>query len=124
MFESKVIEPTKTERVTPIVFEPKKDGSLRICVDYWKLDVVAERNFFPILKMDNCIDLLEDSWIFSTSDAICSYCQEEIRNTDRDETAFTSHQGLYWLSCMLVGLCYWPGTIQQTMDVIILSVQW
>lgn len=52
MLKMKVIEPARTEWASPIVLEPKKDGSLPFCVDYGKLKSVTVRDSYPILRID------------------------------------------------------------------------
>lgn len=55
MWEMKVIEPPETEWAAAIVFSPKKDGSIRFCVEYQTLNAVTKRDSYPIPRMDECI---------------------------------------------------------------------
>ena len=68
MKESGVIQPSTSERAAPIVFAPKKDGTLRFCIDYRRLNLVTIRDSYPIPRMDECIDSLGHAEIFSTLD--------------------------------------------------------
>lgn len=54
--EMDVIELTQKEWSSPIDFEPKKDGSLKLWVYYQKLNAVTVRDYYPIQRMDECID--------------------------------------------------------------------
>ena len=119
-----VIEPASTEWASPIVFVPKKDGELRFCIDYRKLNAMTVRDSYPIPRMDECIDSLGDATLFTTLDANSGYWQVEIDPADRDKTTFTSHFGLYRFLRMPFGLRNAPATFQRAMDVILASVRW
>ena len=95
MMEVDVIEPAVSEWAAPIVFAPKKDGSLRFCIDYRRLNAVTIRDSYPIPRMDECIDSLGDTQVFSTLDCNSGYWQLEVAPEDRHKTAFVSHHGLY-----------------------------
>lgn len=119
-----VIEPAQTEWASPIVFAPKKDGSLRFSVEYRKLNTVNVRDSYPIPRMDECIDSLGQATIFTTLDANSGYWQIEIDDDGRDKTSFTSHHGLFRFKRMPFGLKNAPGTSQRVVDVILATVKW
>ena len=70
-----VIEPAQSEWAAPVLFVPKKDGRLRFCVDYRKLNEIIVRDSYPLPRMDECIDSLAEAKIFSTLDANSGYWQ-------------------------------------------------
>lgn len=74
----KEIEPETTDWTTLILFDPKKDDSLRICVDYWKLEAIAIRDSSPIPRMDKRINRLGEAIIFSTPPAYSGYWPIEV----------------------------------------------
>lgn len=119
-----VMKPDLAEWAAPIIFAPKKDGSLRICVDYRKLSAVTIGDAYAIPRMDECIDFLGDAQVFSKLDANYGYWQVEIVEADLDKTAFTSPHGLYSFVRMLLGVQNAPGTFQRVIDVILLAVRW
>lgn len=90
-----VIEPAHTHWAAPTVFAPKKDGSPCFCVDYRKLNAISKRDVYPIPRTDACVESLGEDAFFSTVDADSRYWQVELVYEDLDETAFTSHCGLY-----------------------------
>ena len=59
-----VIEPTSAEWASPVVFVPKKDGTMRFRVDYRKLNAVTVRDSYPLPRMDECIDSLGDHCLY------------------------------------------------------------
>ena len=104
MLRAGVIEPATAEWATPVVFVPKKDGTMRFCVDYRKLYAVTVRDSYPLPRMDECIDSLGDATVFTTLDCNSGYWQVEIAEEDRDKTTFASHCGLYRFLRMPFGL--------------------
>ena len=103
---------------------PKKDNTLRFCVDYRKLNKVTQGDSYPLPRMDECIDSLGDATIFTTLDCSSGYWQVEIDERDRDKTTFTSHGGLYRFVRMPFGLKNAPETFQRAVDIILSRVKW
>lgn len=95
-----VIERTQTEWASPIVFVPKKYGTLCFCIDSHKLNPVAIQKWYWTPSMIECIELLDDSTIFSTLDADSRNCKVEIAEDDREKTEFMSHYGFFRFPCM------------------------
>ena len=58
-----------TEWAAPVVVTPKKDGTLRLCVNYRRLNAMTVRDAYPIPKMYECINSLWDAKVFSTLDS-------------------------------------------------------
>lgn len=94
MLQEEVIELTNRDWAIPIVFTPKKDGSLRICIEYSKLNAVFVSSSYSLSRLDKCIDFLGETRIFSTLNANLEYWKIETDTRDRSKTAFTSHYGL------------------------------
>lgn len=104
MLQEEFVEQTKTEWVSSIVFEPKKDGLLNFCVNYRRLNAMTVRNSFFLPSMNECINFLGEARIFSALDASSGYWHVEIDAHDRSKTAFRSHHGLFQIVRMPVGL--------------------
>ena len=68
---------------------------MRLSVDYGKPDAVPVRNSYPLPRMDECIDSLSDSTLFTTLDCNRGYWQVEIAGEDHDKTTLASHSCLY-----------------------------
>ena len=61
-----VIEPSNSEWAAPVLLAPKKDGRLRFCIDYSRLNTITVKDSYPIPRMDECIDSLEDKSLYDS----------------------------------------------------------
>lgn len=68
MLKVAVDDPDTSERASPIVFVPKITGSFRCCIEYCDLNALADKDSYPILKIDECIRFRGEAKIFSTLD--------------------------------------------------------
>jgi hypothetical protein len=82
----------------------KKDQSLRLCVDYWSLNVVTIKNKYPLPHIDILFDQLVGAKLFSKIDLHSGYHQIKIRPEDIPKTAFSIRYGLYEYLVMSFGL--------------------
>ncbi len=117
--EANVIEPTISEWAAPVLFVPKKDGKLRFCIDYRKLNEVTVKDSYPIPRMDDCLDSLGEATIFTGLDAYSGYWQMNVAKKDRHKTAFTCHAGTFQCVRMPFGLTNAPATFQRGLDMVL-----
>ena len=83
MLQQGIIEPSSSEWSAPIVLVKKKDGSLRLCVDYRRLNGVSETDAYPLPRVDEVIDRLGKSCFITTMDLTRGYWQVPVqRNQD------------------------------------------
>lgn len=95
MREAGVAEPVITGCASPVVFVLKKDGSLRFCEYYRRLNAVIVWDGYPILHMDKSVDSLGDAQNVSTLDTNCSYWQIEIDKKDVEKTSSMTHHRIF-----------------------------
>ena len=81
------IRPSTSPWGAPILFEKKKDGSLRLCIDYRQLNQATIRNQYPLPRIDELFDQLQGSWIYSKIDLRSGYHQLKVRENDVSKTA-------------------------------------
>ncbi|TNN13673.1 Transposon Ty3-G Gag-Pol polyprotein, partial [Schistosoma japonicum] len=68
MLDKKIIVPSSSPWASPIVLVKKKDSSLRLCVDYRRLNAITKRDSFPLPRIDATLDALNGACWFSTLD--------------------------------------------------------
>ncbi|KAL5515841.1 hypothetical protein EMCRGX_G001073 [Ephydatia muelleri] len=124
MLKSEIVQPSSSPWASPVVIVTKKDGSLRFCVDYRKLNSITRKDAYPLPRIDDSLDALNGSKWFSTLDLICGYWQVEMDENDRQKTAFCMQEGLFEFKVMPFGLCNAPATFQRLMDLVLSGIQW
>ena len=124
MWDAGVIEPATSEGAAPIALVPKKDGSLRFCVDYGQVNAKTVPDAYPRPGIDDCLDLLGDAVIFMTPDCNAGYWQVPVAPEDRDKTTFPSYLGTFRYTRMPFVLPNAPASFQSALDIILSGVRW
>ena len=99
-----------------MVIVKKKDNSLRICVDYRKLNAETEIDAYPMPRIDDILDQIGQAKYLSTLDLARGYWQVPVAKEDQHKTAFVTPFGLYQFTVMPFGLSGAPATFQRLMD--------
>ena len=124
MLAKDVIQQSSSPWASPIVLVRKKDGSIRFCVDYRKVNGITRKDAYPLPRVDDTLDTLSGSKWFTTLDLISGYWQVELEEKDREKTAFCTPDGLFEFKVMPFGLCNAPATFQRLMDMVLAGLQW
>src|SRR5271155_5491685 len=110
------IQPSTSPMASPLFFVDKKDGKLRPCQDYRKLNEGTIRNAYPLPLISTLIDQLKGAKYFTKLDLRSGYNNVRIRNGDQWKAAFKTSRGLFEPTVMFFGLCNSPATFQKMMD--------
>ena len=124
MLQQGVIEPSHSPWSSPVILVKKKDGSLRFCIDYRKLNQVTQKDCYPLPRVDDLLDSLSDAQWFTTLDLRSGYWQVEVNPRDREKTAFPTPHGLFQFRVMPFGLCNAPSTFQRLMELVLVGLRW
>ena len=97
----------------------EKDGSVRFCFDYWKLNEITVRDVYPLPRINDCLSTLQGNAFFSSLDLNAYNWQIPMKEHYIPKTAFITSGGLYEFNVMPFGSTNAPATSQRLMDAVL-----
>jgi hypothetical protein len=110
------IRKSKSSAGYPVLFAPKKDGTLRMCIDYRKLNAITKKNRYPLPNIQELRDRLSRAKIFTALDLRGAYNLIRMKEGEEWKTAFRSRYGHYEYTVMPFGLTNAPATCQELVN--------
>jgi hypothetical protein len=114
-----VIEPSTSDWLNPVVLTRKKDGSVRFCVDFRRLNELVEQDEFEIPRIDELISHLNNMKYFSLIDLKDGFFQIKINENDKKKTAFYTGKRLMQFTRMPQGYRNNPAVFQRAMNYVL-----
>ncbi|TYK11011.1 hypothetical protein E5676_scaffold874G00530 [Cucumis melo var. makuwa] len=112
------IRPSVSPWGAPVLFIKKKDGSMRLCINYRELNKVIVQNKYPLPRIGDLFDQLQRATVFSKIDLRSGYHQLKIKDSDVQMTTFRSRYGHYEFIVMSFGLTNAPAVFLDLMNIV------
>ncbi|CAH9089240.1 unnamed protein product [Cuscuta europaea] len=116
LLDNGFIRPSHSPWGAPVLFMKKKDGTLRMCIDYRQLNKVTIKNRYPLPRIDDLFDQLRGAMVFSKIDLRSDYHQLKIKERDIPKSAFRTRYGHYEFLVMSFGLTNAPTAFMDLMN--------
>ena len=116
LLEKGLIQPSVSPWGAPVLFVKKKDGTLRLCIDYHQLNRATVKNKYALPRTDDLFDQLQSTKVFSKIDLRLGYHQICVAEFDTSKTAFRTRYGHFEFKVMPFGLTNAPAIFMALMN--------
>ncbi|KAH0724825.1 hypothetical protein KY284_000690 [Solanum tuberosum] len=116
LLEKGFIRPSMSPWGAPLLFVHKKDGSLRMCINYQQLNMVTIKKKYPLPRIDDLFDQLQHAKCFSKINLRSGYHQVRVKDKDIPKTAFRTRYGHIEFLVMSFGLTNIPAAFMHLMN--------
>lgn len=122
--EAGYIRESDSPYACPVVLVKKKDGTVRFCCDWRKVNDITRKDAMPLPRIDDMIDRFAQAKFFTKIDFTSGYYQVPLKKSAIEKTAFVTPDGHYELLVMGMGLTNAPATFQRLMYKVLGDMLW
>lgn len=116
LLDAGIIRESESPFASPVVLVRKKNGKIRLCIDYRKLNTRTIKDAYALPNIEETFSALSGARWFSVMDLRSGYYQVEMAEEDKPKTAFTCPLGFYEFNRMPQGVTNAPSTFQRLME--------
>lgn len=102
----------------------KKNGEIRFCVDYRRLNVLTVKDVYPLPRIEDVLHRLSGARFFTSLHLESGFWQVPMAEEHREKKAFVTPDGLFEFLCLPFGFCGAPPTFQRLMDRVLDGLKW
>ena len=123
MLEAGIITPSSSAWSSPVVIVPKRDNTIRVCIDYRQLNKTLVKDSFPLPRIDDIFATLRKSKFFTSIDLKSGYHNISVAPQDRENTAFCTRTSLYQFNVMPFGISSAPAIFQRMINRVLHGIE-
>ncbi|KAG1122430.1 hypothetical protein G6F42_011485 [Rhizopus arrhizus] len=116
LLELDIIRPSSGKYTSPVFFVPKKDGKLRLVVNFQKLNAVTVKDGYPLPHIDDILDAIGGYQCYTVLDAAFGFWQIPLHPNSIEKSGFISKMGVFSFTVMAMGLMGSPSTYQRCVN--------
>ena len=116
LLDNGFVRPNVSPWGTPVLFVKKKDGTLRMCIDYRQINKVIVKNKYPLPRIEDLFYQLKGAGVFLKIDLRSGYYQLRVKEVNVPKTAFRTRYGHYEFLVMPLGLTNAPAAFMDLMN--------
>jgi hypothetical protein len=124
MLQAVIVKPSSSPWSSPVVMVPKKNGKLRFCPDYHRLNAITIRDVYPLPRIDDFLDHLGGAIVFTCLDLKSVYWQIPVDKSSQSKKAFVTPDGLSESTRLPFGLFNGLDSFQRKMDQVLSGLKW
>ena len=117
-----LIQPSFSPWGSPVLVVDKKDGGMRMCIDYRKLNANTRKDAYPLPRIDDCLQTLKNAVYMTVLDLQDAYHHIGMQPGQEAKTAFVTRYGLYEWCVMPFGATGAPGAFQRHVDKVLFGL--
>ena len=122
LLKTGVIEPSHSSWASPLVPVRKRNGKLRMCIDYRQVNSQTKKDSFPLPNLSDAVSKFKDNKYFSSLDLLSGYHQISVETNSREITAFSDGQNLYQYARMPFGVTNGPASFSRLVAVVLSGI--